>query len=96
MLYRYEIDYKTIDGETSILLREFPIIRETEYTYFINNAVYGYKLKRVSKKANKTYAFDTIEEARKHFISRTETRIAWFEFWIKECKKGLKLIQKQQ
>ena len=97
ILYRYEIEYKNEDGDTAIHLREFPVIRETEYTYFIDPIIIGIPReakKRVSKTANKTYAYSTKEEAKKHFISRTETRIAWFEFWTEECKKALELIKK--
>lgn len=92
-LYRYEIEYKSSDDDTQIILREFPIIRETEATFFIKLEPYLSKEKRVSKTAMNTYAYDTKEKAKKHFINRTEKRIGWFEFWIEECKKGLELIK---
>ncbi len=91
-LYRYEIEYKNEDGDTQIRLRELPVVRETEKTYFINNSYWGTNLKRVSKTAYNTYAYDTKEDAKAHFMRRTRKRIAWFEFWIEECKKGLELI----
>lgn len=97
VLYRYEIVYKNEDGDTSIRLREFPVIRETEKCYFIN---WGWhptfvNEKRVSKDAHNTYAYDTKEDAKDHFMRRTRKRIAWFEFWIEECKKGLELIEQE-
>lgn len=95
ILYRYEIEYKNEDGDTQIRLREFTVSRETEKCYFID---WGYSPilkneKRISKDAYNTYAYSTKAEAKKHFIRRTNKRIAWFEFWIEECKKGLELIE---
>lgn len=99
MLYRYEIEYKNEDGDTQIRLRQFPVIRETEHTYFIAESnhliahVIGRKEKKVRKNAMSTYAYDTKEKAKEHFIRRTETRIRWFHLWIEECEKGLELIK---
>ena len=93
-LYRYEIDYKNLDGDTDVYLRELPIVRETDRCYFIDSSYfYPRKEKRVLKGAMNTYAYETKEKAKDHFIRRTTTRIAWFEYWIKECKKGLKIIK---
>jgi hypothetical protein len=92
-LYRYEIDYRSDDNDTQVRLKEFPVIRETEHCYFINPIYYPHKEKRVLKSAYNTYAYDTKEKAKEHFIRRTNTRIKWFEFWIEECKKGLELIK---
>lgn len=97
-LYRYEIEYKNEDDDTQVILRELPILRETEHTFFIGHQyqtseVFGRKLKRVSKTAMNTYAYDTKEKAKEHFIRRTQKRIDWFEFWMEECKKGLELIK---
>lgn len=94
-LYRYEIEYKSEDGDTSIHLRELPVIRETEKTYFIKKFYWGNEEKRVLKNAYNTYAYATKEQAKQHFIRRTNKRIAWFEFWIEECKKGLELIEQE-
>lgn len=93
-LYRYEIEYRNYDDDTQIRLREFTVIRETEHTYFIDANGYPWpkKIKRVSKNAINTYAYDTKEKAKDHFIRRTTKRVLWYKFWIKECKKGLKLI----
>lgn len=96
-LYRYELEYRNEDGDTNIRLRELPVIRETEKCYFID---WGYhpllkNEKRVSKDAYNTYAYDTKEQAKQHFIRRTNKRIAWFEFWMEECRKGLELIQNE-
>lgn len=97
-LYRYEIRYTSDDGDTKVYLREFPVLRETEHTYYIHTYVLGipYKNewnKRVRKNAMNTYAFDIKEKAKEHFIRRTETRIKWFEFWRDECKRALELIK---
>lgn len=96
-IYRYEIEYKTVDSETSVHLREYPVVKETEHTYFIALPTYtsfAKKLKQVKKNAYNTFAYSTKEKAKEHFIRRTSRRILWFQFWIAECKKGLKLIEK--
>jgi len=92
-LYRYEILYSNSEEETSVVLRVYPVVRETEYTYFINprRPVAGDKLKRLKKDAMKTFAFDTKEKALKHFINRTKRRLGWYEYWTNECEKGLEL-----
>lgn len=98
ILYRYNIEYKSYDDDTQIRLREFPVVRETPYTYFIKHPKsYDFQKleKRISKVATNTYAYDTKEKAKEHFIRRTKTRIMWFEFWLDECKKGLELIEKE-
>ncbi len=92
-LYRYEIEYTSEDGDTQIRLSEFPVVRETEHCYFINPRYYPHKEKRIRKKAMSTYAYDTKEKAKQQFIARTNTRIRWFDFWMKECQKGLELIE---
>lgn len=94
-LYRYEIEYTSEDGDTRIRLREYPVIRETDFCYFINPFYYPHKEKRVLKTAMNTYAFDSKEKAKDHFIRRTNTRIKWFRFWIEECEKGLELIKEE-
>lgn len=97
-IYRYEIEYKNYDDDTRVMLREYPVIRETEETYFIKPTCLGYPpmygaTKRVSKTAINTYAYNTKEKAKEHFIRRTEKRVAWYKFWTKECRKGLELIK---
>ena len=92
MIYRYEIKYKSEYGDTSVYLSELPVIRETEKTYLIKRTHWGSDLRRVSKDAYNSYAFDTKKEAKSHFIRRTSKRIEWFEFWTKECEKALELI----
>lgn len=95
-LYRYEIEYKSVDNDTSVFLRKFPVVKETEHTYFIelpSYARFAGKLKQIKKNAYNTFAYDTKEKAKDHFIRRTQRRIEWFEFWSDECKKALKLIK---
>ena len=93
ILYRYEIDYKSEDGDTNIRLLELPVIRETEKMYYIKKNHWGDELRRVSKFAYSTYAFNTKEKAKSHFINRTHTHIRWYEYWTEECKKAIELIQ---
>ncbi len=95
-LYRFEIEYKSYEEETKVVLREYPVLRETDHMYFIRDPYsfsYPPKEKRVLKSAMNKFAFDTEEEAKDHFIRRTTKRIQWFEFWIDECKTGLNLIE---
>jgi hypothetical protein len=91
VLYRYEIEYQSEGGPTSVQLRELPVVRETGKTYFIKKNWFDEK--RVPKGALNAYAHDTRVAAHRHFTHRTTKRIAWFEFWTKECEKALKLIE---
>lgn len=95
-LYRYEIEYKNEDGDTDVRLIKYPVIRETEYTYFIHLPTYARfsgRLKRVLKNAYNTFAYDTKEKALEHFNRRTFRRIQWFEFWKEECEKALEIAK---
>lgn len=89
-LYRYEIEYKSEDGDTSIHLRELKVLQETDKTYVVDNY---WQRKRVRKDAYNTYAYASKDKALKHFIRRTNKRISWFEFWKEECEKALKLAE---
>lgn len=93
VLYRYDINYTSEDGPTSIELREYPVVRETEKCYFIRRVAWSHHERRVLRDAHNTYAFSTKEAAKNHFIRRTHTRIRWFEFWTRECETALKLIE---
>jgi len=98
-LYRYEIRYTSEDGDTKIYLSELPVLRETPFTYFVGHPYqtserFGGKLRLVKKTAYNTYAYDTKEKAKEHFIRRTNTRIKWFKFWTDECERALELIEK--
>lgn len=91
-IYRYEIQYKSEDGDTDVHLISYQVVKETEHSYFIELPTYARfagKLKRVSKNAYKTFAYDTKEKALEHFKRRTSRRIDWFEFWKEECEKAL-------
>lgn len=90
VLYRYEIEYKSEDGDTSVHLREFKVIEETEKTYVIRTY---WRNKRVKKDAYNSYAYAQKDKALAHFIRRTNKRIAWFEFWQEECEKAVKLAE---
>lgn len=94
-LYRYEIYYSNPeDGETTVRLREFPVIKETEYTYFIQDPR-KYRVKQVRKKNehHNVFAHDTKSAAAKHFIRRTRQRVRWYKYWIEECEKALKIAE---
>lgn len=93
ILYRYEIEYKSEDGDTSLQLRELPVLRETEKCYFVKRFYWGGTERRVSKEAHDTFAYNTKEKALAHFIRRTNKRISWFEFWTEECEKAIKLAE---
>lgn len=93
ILYRYEIEYTSEDGPTSIQLREIPVIRETEKMYYVKRHYFGDAERGIKKFAHDTYAYNTKEKAKQHFIRRTHKRIRWFEFWIEECQKALELIE---
>ena len=98
-LYRYEIEYSSAEGdETRVILLRYPVIRETEHSYFIEPDLVhrmAKKQKRVNKTARNTYAYINPEKAREHFMRRTQKRIAWYKYWTKECEKALELIEPQ-
>lgn len=96
VLYRYEIEYKSEDGDTAIHLRELPVVRETEKCYFVRRFYWGDAERRILKDAHNTYAYDSKERAKQHFIRRTNKRIGWYEYWIEECQKALELIQDEE
>lgn len=96
-LYRYVIEYKTVDSDTSVVLQEYNVVAETEKTYFIDTQ--SDDIKRVLKldknqtgEYTKRFAYATKKDAMLNFVARTKKRIRWYEFWIKECKKAEKLI----
>ena len=95
ILYRYEIEYQSEDGPTSIQLRELPVIRETDKMYYVKRFYWGDAERGIKKAAYNTYAYATKERAKQHFIRRTHKRISWFEFWIEECQKALELIEEE-
>lgn len=100
ILYRYELQYSNSDGDvTNVNLIEYKVERETWGCYFIKLPTYARfsgKLKRVSKNAYNTFAYISKEKAKDHFIRRTRKRIAWFEYWTKECEEGLQIIEKSK
>lgn len=92
LLYRYEIDYSNHNWPTKIELLRYPVVRETEKSYFID--VFRYKPKRVSKTSSKAYAFSTKEAALARFEARIAKRISWYEYWLSECRKAQSLLKK--
>lgn len=93
-LYRYEIEYSNADDpETRVNLTEHPVIRETEHSYFIKRYRFGSLERRVGKNAYNTFAYDTKEKAKEHFVRRTTKRISWFTFWIEQCEKALEIAK---
>lgn len=91
LLYRYEIEYKSEDGDTNVYLRELKVLQETDKTYLVQNRYW--QKKRVRKDAYNSYAYADKDKALQHFIRRTNKRISWFEFWQDECKKALELAE---
>lgn len=90
-LYRYEIEYKSEDGDTNVYLRELKVLEETEKTYVVQDSYW--RKRRVKKDAYNTFAYAQKDKALAHFKRRTAKRIAWFEFWTEECEKALKLAE---
>lgn len=92
-LYRYIICYGNYEEETMVILREYPVIKETECFYFITSPTGHSKPKKIGKWSLRSFAHDTKEKAKANFIHRAESRIAWYRYWMRECEKGLKLIE---
>lgn len=91
VLYRYEIEYKSEDGDTNVYLREFKVLEETDKTYLIE--INSWTHKRIRKTAYNAYAHTQKQKALDHFVRRTSKRISWFEFWKQECEKALELAK---
>jgi len=94
VLYRYIIDYRSEDNDTDVRLMELPVIRQTEKMYYVKRYYWGDAERGIRKDAHNTYAYDTKEKAKSHFIRRTGSRISWYDYWKNECEKALDLIQK--
>ena len=108
-LYRYEIEYSGDGQETSVELREYEVIRETEQTYFIQKTKYPVldnKLKRVLKirdygngceesGINNRFAYLSKKDAMMNFKIRTEKRVSWYRYWSNECKKALEIVDRR-
>lgn len=90
-LYRYEINYTSEDGPTSLELREIKVIEETPKTYVIQNRYW--QKKRVRKDAYNAYAHTQKDKALEHFVRRTRSRIRWYDFWQRECETAIELAK---
>lgn len=111
VLYRYEIEYSNAEnGDTNVVLREYQVVKETEYTYFIKPSsypVFSKKLKRVLKlrkfnngyqqtgEFTKRFAYARKEDAMFNFKARTAKRISWYKYWIEQCENGLEIISNE-
>lgn len=94
ILYRYEIEYTNEDNDhVTLRLNEIQVIKETEKCYFIDVFPHR-KLKRVLKNAMNTYAYNTKEKALEHFKRRTQKRVSWYHFWMKQCQVAIKLADR--
>lgn len=73
VLYRYEIerDYEW-DNDSRLVLREYPVVKESEASYWIViNQWFPERKKIVRKNARKTFAYDTQKKALNNYIKRT-------------------------
>lgn len=101
VLYRYEIEYSNADDpDTRVELRKYNVVKETDHSYFIRypypySQVFKGKLRRVSKNAYNTFAYDSKEKAEQHFVRRTTKRISWYKYWIEQCENGLEIISNE-
>lgn len=90
VLYRYEIEYTSEDGPTSLQLRELKIIADKPKTYVVQ-IVHWRPNKVVRKDTPNAYAHPTKKAALEHFKRRTWSRIRWYEFWRRECETAIGL-----
>lgn len=91
VLYRYELEYTSEDGPTNVDLREIPVLQETDKTYLVQNRYW--QKKRVRKDTPNAYAHATKEAALDHFKRRQANRIRWYEFYQRECERGLEIAE---
>lgn len=94
VLYRYEIEYNSYDGDTNVWLRECKVIAETDKTYLIE--VNPWTKKRIRKSSYNAWAHAQKDKALAHFIRRTSKRVSWYEFWVEECNKALDLAKNME
>jgi hypothetical protein len=92
VLYRYDIRYTNYDdGGTELVLREYIVLEETDKTYLIS--VNAWTKKRIRKSSYNAWAHAQKSKALDHFIRRTNKRISWYGFWLRECKTALDLAK---
>lgn len=89
-LYRYDINYKSYDNDTELVLLKLRVIDETDKTYLVIDRD-GYRKKRIRKTSVDAYAHTQKEKALAHLIRRTNKRIGWYRYWQEECKKAVEL-----
>jgi len=89
VLYRYEREVKTSDlgplfTDVKLVLREYPIIKETPGGYWIRVI---YSKKWCSNNARKSFAYDTKEKARVNLLKRSEKEVRYNEYKLEVAKQ---------
>lgn len=85
-LYRYEL-WRNYDDEVKLTLREFPVVRESEASYWIQlNEYYPELQKVVRKNARKTYAYSTQKKALYNYIRRTTKRTQYLQRDLRDAR----------
>lgn len=90
VLYRYDRNIYSEEFDARLILRSFPVIKETEKGFWI--LVYGSK-KWTPNDTKKRYAYPTKEEAYINFQKRTERCIKILSARLRQAKAYLELDQ---
>lgn len=93
-LYRYRAEYETEDSFSGFRLLTYPVVKQTDKSYFIIGDDYSGKLKRVPKSAFNAWAHSTKKAAFEHLRRRLDTRIKWYHYWLENCENTLKVMDK--
>jgi hypothetical protein len=95
-----QVNGKFYTSKTTISLRTFNVLKETEKGYWIGhflNFMPGIPLREqglwVSKAAKKRYAYPTKKEALANFIKRNERRLEILKNQIAQCKEALDIAR---
>lgn len=85
-LYRYELGRDSND-EVKLRLKEFPVVRESQASYWIQlSEWYPERQKVVRKNARKTYAYSTQRKALYNYIRRTTNRVQYLQRDLRDAR----------
>jgi len=80
--------YRYIDGQFGTVLRKYPVVKDTTFTYVIKD-VYCNRNRRVYKSAYTSYAKDSIAKAKASYVRRKQKEVQILEKRIARAKEGL-------
>ena len=89
-LYRYQLVYNYETEKADLKLESFPVVRESEKSYWIQlSELFPERQKVVRKDARKTYAYSTQKKALYSYIRRTTNRVQYLQRDLNDAHRGL-------